>query len=378
MLIFKSGISRKFAVIVTAVFLLLLVFLTGSFHYVMSENSRLIRSILLKNEDSLLLERTGAVLARSTGVKMTGTGDFTRMLKTYAAQDPAILHVLVLGRTGDDDYFRVLEKARLNDSFTVDVEKQSMVTVEGGDNYLRRGAYKSVADPSIYTSSDFAWRNVYHPFRLNRRNLVVGFMVSQDRTVSALREYDESIKRIKRNILIIILAAAVAVFFVMALFIQNYLLLLKKLSGYLNRASRGELELNMSAPEDNELHELADSFNGLMEEMRGLKEREKTLAGQDHLDDVFKTGVSRLKEGLLEDAAALFGALRVLRPESFGSLFNLGVTYAKMRDYDGALKMFQRSLEINPDHEQAREYMEKAIQLKKRYEGQPSEHNQEA
>ncbi len=304
--------------------------------------------------------------------------DFARQLKTNASRDPAILHVLVLGRTGDDDYFRVLEKVALNASFTVNAEEKTTVTVEGGDDYLRKGVYQSVVDPSVYASSAFSWRNVYHPFRLNQRNLVVGFMVSQERTVSALREYNESIRRIKRNILIIIAIAAVAVFFVMALFIQNYSLLLKKLSGYLNRASRGELELNMSAPADDELRELADSFNGLMDEMRGLKEREKTLAAQDPLDDVFKTGVGRLKEGLLEDAAALFGALRVLRPESFGSFFNLGVTFAKMRDYDGALAMFQRALEINPDHELARGYMEKAIQLKKRYEGTSTEHSQEA
>ena len=212
------------------------------------------------------------------------------------------------------------------------------------------------------------------------------------------------------------------------LFIQNYSLFLKSLAGYFGRASRGDLAVNISAPDDDEMQELAASFNGLIEEMRVLKEREKAVseraaeeiisAGKlsderaadkkaaderaaeakvaearaaeekiaagniadekDPVDDMFRMGVQKLKDGNLEDAVHVFRALQLMRPESFGSYFNLGVAYAKMRSYDASLEMFDRALELNPAHELAKGYIDKVKQLKERYDPGPAQHNVQA
>ena len=423
MALFKRGISRKFVFFISSVFLLSILLIAVSFRYVISENAGLVRSLLMSSSEELLLERTGAIMEKMKGAHYRGAADFTAALKRASLAEPSILHVLVFARTADDDYYRVLDKVPLNAAFRVEAEVKSVVSIEGENEYLKRGVYAAAVDPSVYASGAFTWRNVYHPFNLNRRNLVVGFMASAGRTASALADYDRSISGVKRNVIIINVAAALLVLLAVGLFIQNYSLFLKNLAGYFGRASRGDLAVNISAPDDDEMQELAASFNGLIEEMRVLKEREKAVseraaeekisAGKlsderaadkkaaderaaearaaeekiaagniadekDPVDDMFRMGVQKLKDGNLEDAVHVFRALQLMRPESFGSYFNLGVAYAKMRSYDASLEMFDRALELNPAHELAKGYIDKVKQLKERYDPGPAQHNVQA
>jgi len=368
MQIMRPGLSRKFILLVASVFLLLIILMAFSFRYLVTETSDLVRTILMKGGDEVVLERTAMVMERLKAGRFRHTSDFIAELRRAASADGSLLHVLVFARTADDEYYRIIEKIRLNAAFDVDAEVKSVVALERDNEYLKKGVYGPAADPWIHASGTFTWRNVYHPFNLNRRNLVVGFMVSAGRTAAALGEYDESMGRIRRNAVIINAAAALVVLIALALFIQNYRLLLKNLAAHIARASRGDLAVNMSAPEGDELQELASSFNGLVEEMRVMKEREKQYAEKDPLDDMFRAGVAILKEGRLDDAVSVFGALRLLRPESFGSYFNLGVAYAKMRRYDDSLEMFDKALAINPTHELARGYADKVRLMKKRYD----------
>jgi len=300
-----------------------------------------------------------------------------------------------------------------------------VVTLEKENEHLKKGVYAPTVDPSVYESGAFTWRAVYQPFRLKNRNLVVGFFSSAGRTASALTEYDASIRGIKRNVAVINAVAAALVALAVALFIQSYSLFLKNLAGYFGRASRGDLAVNISAPAGDEMQELAASFNGLIEEMRSLKEaaaqppaarpqeavaagrseegpteaaqepavEERTPADQtpgekppaatdadanDPVDDMFKAGVRKLKEGDLDNAIHIFKALQVIRPGSFGSYFNLGVACARLRRYDEALEMFGRALEINPAHDLAKGYVEKVTQLKERYGAGPGQHSGQA
>jgi tetratricopeptide (TPR) repeat protein len=418
MVLLKSGISRKFVFFVLSVFLLSILLIAVSFRYVISENAGLVRSRLMASSEELLLERTGAIMEKVKSANYRTPADFSAALKRAVAAEPSILHILVFARTADDDYYRVLDKVPLNAAFRVEAEVKSVVALEGENEYLKRGVYAAAVDPSVYASGAFTWRNVYHPYSLNRRNLVVAFMASAGRTASALADYDRSISGIKRNVIIINIAAALLVFLAVGLFIQNYSLFLKNLAGYFGRASRGDLAVNISAPDGDEMQELAESFNGLIEEMRVLKERERAVsekaaadkiagdkaveerapeeksreenaAGEetaeetaavekDPVDDMFRMGVQKLKDGNLEDAVHVFRALQMIRPESFGSYFNLGVAYAKMRSYDASLEMFDRALELNPAHELARGYVEKVKQLKERYDPGPGQHNVQA
>ncbi|TAL37083.1 MAG: HAMP domain-containing protein [Spirochaetes bacterium] len=79
----------------------------------------------------------------------------------------------------------------------------------------------------------------------------------------------------------------------------------------------------------------------------------------DPYDEIFKHGVALLKEQRTADAIDIFRALIVMTPSGFGSLFNLGVAYARAREYALSASMFRRSLEVQPDHETARQYLAK-------------------
>ncbi|MBP7585297.1 MAG: tetratricopeptide repeat protein [Spirochaetes bacterium] len=423
--LFGSGMSRRFVIFVSSVFVVSIILVAVAFRYVITENAGLVRAMLLSGSEELLLEKTGAVMDRVRGGRYNHSADLAAALKNAAAGDPALLHILVFSRTSDDDYYRVLEKVPLNAAFRVEAEVKSVVTLERETEHLKKGVYAPTVDPSVYESGAFTWRAVYQPFRLRNRNLVVGFFSSAGRTASALVEYDASIRGIKRNVAVINAAAAALVALAVALFIHSYSLFLKNLAGYFGRASRGDLAVNISAPAGDEMQELAASFNGLIEEMRSLKEaaaqppaarapeesvvdgrsaeespaaaRESIAeespaegtsgeepsaapeaAASDPVDEIFKAGVRKLKEGELDEAIHIFKALQVIRPESFGSYFNLGVACARLRRYDEALAMFGKALEINPAHDLARGYVEKVTQLKERYGAGPGQHSGQA
>jgi len=99
---------------------------------------------------------------------------------------------------------------------------------------------------------------------------------------------------------------------------------------------------------------------------KNFEEKEKILAdleNKDTLGDIFKFGVTLLKENRLDDAAALFTTLTFLKPEGFGSYFNLGVIYARRRDYAKSMDMFERALQANPGNELTKQYIEKIRKL---------------
>ena len=88
-------------------------------------------------------------------------------------------------------------------------------------------------------------------------------------------------------ILTIILIVAVTV--ITVIFIQNYSLLIKNLSVYIDKAAKGDLDININTTDDRELNELANSFNSLIHELKGKSVNEP-------VGDLFKLGVKNLKE----------------------------------------------------------------------------------
>jgi tetratricopeptide (TPR) repeat protein len=105
--------------------------------------------------------------------------------------------------------------------------------------------------------------------------------------------------------------------------------------------------------------------------MKDLKAREKIvqeLETKDTMGDIFKFGVSLLKEHRLDESIALFRTLTILKPEGFGGYFNLGVAYAKKGRYAESIEMFKRALQANPRHELTLQYIEKVKHLQSRHD----------
>ncbi len=367
MYILRKGISRNLFIGISIVFFFLVALMTFSFHYMIGKNSAFLRSLVMRTGEEYALARASMIVERMAISRKDSAESLGAELRRYASADSSVLGVLIFARTADDRYFRVLYRNSLHASFRIDVESGSVVMPEHFNEYLQKGLFAPAVDPIIHTSGAFAWRNVYHPFRMERRNLVICFMVSSLGGLAVLDEYETSIEKLKRVIVIIHSLAAVAVVAFLAFFLHYYRLLLNALAHFMKRASRGDLSVSISAVEGDELEELATSFNNLVEELRVMKEREKSISPRDTLDDVFKAGVEKLKAGMLEDAMHIFSALTILRPESFGSYFNLGVAYAKMRRYTESIEMFDRALAANPHHAIAHSYRQKVHELQLRY-----------
>lgn len=367
MYILRKGISRNLFIGVSGVFFFLVVLMAFSFHYMIVKNSVFLRSLVMRTGEEYALGRASMIVERTQSVRITSVENLGAELRRHASSDNSILGILVFGRTADDNYFRLLYKNSLNTSFPIDVETGSVVTPENSNDYLQKGLFGPAVDPTIHANGAFAWRNVYHPFRMDGRNLVICTMVSSVGGLAVLDEYEASIEKLKRIVIIIHSVAVVAVVAFLLFFLRYYRLLLNALAHFMKRASRGDLSVSISAPSGDELEEIAASFNSLVEELRVMKEREKSVPLRDYLDDVFKVGVEKLKSGMFGEAIHLFSALTILRPESFGSYFNLGIAYAKMRRYTDSIGMFDRALAANPNHEMAQVYRKKVQNLKLRY-----------
>jgi tetratricopeptide (TPR) repeat protein len=139
----------------------------------------------------------------------------------------------------------------------------------------------------------------------------------------------------------------------------------------MRKAAEGEFNVSLKETKDNDLNELALSFNTIVSELKGLKEKEnlvKDIENKDSLNDLFKFGVNMLKENRFDDSINIFKTLTMLKPDGFGSFFNLGVAYAKKKEYNASLAMFGMALESNPDHEHTINYIEKVKRLQTLHE----------
>ena len=142
-------------------------------------------------------------------------------------------------------------------------------------------------------------------------------------------------------------------------------MLITSLSGHMKKAAQGSLDISLNPVEDDDLNELAHSFNSIVSELKELNKKDKIIKQleRDSSGDLFNLGVNLLKEKNYNDAIAIFKALTIIKPNAFGSFFNLGVAYAKKKEYGFSFDMFERALNSNPGHELTLNYIEKVKRL---------------
>jgi len=83
-----------------------------------------------------------------------------------------------------------------------------------------------------------------------------------------------------------------------------------------------------------------------------LTERDKSVS--ERVESLNNLGVEKGKSGDLEGAILLFNKAVELDPDHAESYNNLGYAYYKKGEYDRAEEYFKKTLEIDPDHEKAR------------------------
>ena len=133
----------------------------------------------------------------------------------------------------------------------------------------------------------------------------------------------------------------------------------RKLSGVVQDVSSGGSIVKIDPFADKDIHELALSFNNLMEEIEEKDKQISELASKDSLPEIFKFGVDLIKENRIDEAENVFSTLVLLKPGAFASTFNLGVVLAKKKKYSEALNIFYKAAEINPSHGMTVQYISK-------------------
>jgi len=371
----RTGISRRFILTVSIVFSACVILLSLLFVILLESNARAVRGFLLNGRVHLLTEKFSSVRDTLERKKPATPKHLSRAIVELFGGKNDVLYALVFSATADDNFFRAEEVIGLSGTFPLGLERGTVVREEGYVNYLKKGRLELTVDPRLRLNDGVYWQSVYLPVAVGKRNCVAGFLVSASSLQASLKEYGAHLKKIKYFIVLTSLLLVLVVMAAGVIFLNNFTLLINRLSSSIDRVARGELDVNLNPETDAELSSLALSFNSLVGELKERKEKEKTTAAaetKDPWDDIFKTGVTLLREERLEEAMAVFLTLTLLNPSGFGGFFNLGVACAKSRKFERARGAFARALELNPEHELTGQYLEKAEKLHAKYGKEPS------
>lgn len=411
----RSG-AKKILLFHTLVQGAVVVMLASSFAYITSRDASVIRDIVSRYASSVALEKgSSAVSAARGGGQMTSKELMDRLF-TLCRADQKILSCILFSKTSDENFFKVSARIDLGTTFALpDIGQRVREGTE--ENWLKKGLYTESVDPALYADREktLYWHNAYIPVRCKDGTYIVRVTVSATDAMLALDDYFDRTNLMKKAVLAVSALLLIASIAASALFLRNFTLLIAGLTGYVRKAVGGETSLSLSTEVDEDLSELALSFNTLVGELRDkdrtigeLRDREKSavkaalasndkdvraekdrtvaelqtlleqahaekekiLAEQnrsDELSEMFRRGVEMLKGDRLEEAAAVFTALTILKPDGFGGYFNLGVACAKLGRYDRALDMFDHALAINPNHTHTSLYIEKVRRLRARH-----------
>lgn len=379
----KSGItfSQRFPLAAAVLFGIMLIAMallfyrtTGSVAKHFREKVEERHHRIIREESLLVVERLH--LQKTPPVPALVAASVKQIVKAR----PDFLYLMIFQKSADDNYFYLRKKLPLSENLAITVKEGTILREEKKGRYLKNGLTNAVVDPTLYRRGRFTWQHLYLPYTVKKKTLILQFSLSAATTESAIEEINAIITK-NRNIL----AAASVIIAIMLgilviLFTQNYASLLTNLSTYMKSAAEGNLDLNINQVKDGELDELARSFNTLIEEMRDLRERDRVLTDTENTEEavqgkeeetgieemtdaLFKEGVAWLKEENLERAIACFLFIAEHRVASFGSYFNLGVAYAKQKNYNESLTMFRRAQEVNPHHEMTQKYIARVMEL---------------
>ncbi len=358
-------ISRRFVIVVAAIYSLLIAATAVSVNMSVRRNGDILKKTLDVFTSDTLIARAMTVM---DSVALTGADSpntISSALNDACSEEKGFLHAIVYGKTADEEYFRVLGTVDIGGFSPGGVDRNETVKELKDINYLKEGLFRGVADPLVYSSGGNLWKNVYVPYRNKNRTWVIQFMMTSPAAVQAMEEFNDSTAAVRTVTVAVSAVLVVAVILLTVIFLNNYGLLISSLSRYMREAAGGNLQVSLNPAADAELEQLALSFNSMIEEMKEMKDvNEKTATESIHAGALFKEGVSLLREGRYDDAIALFRTLVMKGHYVFGSTFNLGVAYAKQRRYPLSLEMFSAARELNPEHRLTVQYMEKVERLR--------------
>jgi tetratricopeptide (TPR) repeat protein len=359
----KSLITRRFIIAVSVIYSVLILAASASFHYSMDTSARILSDALFSHDREAITYKIDTLIERLRDKKAKSKEDIQKEIENYNAAMGDILYAIIFSKTEDENYYRIIHLIQLRNDFDLKLPRNGVVKENKKINYLKKGLLNSTMDPDIYSQDNYHWHTIYYPYEMKGKKIVLQFLVSASKTEESVRNFSDSLRRIRLMNIIVTVVLAIAVTMLTIVFAQNYSLLIRNLSRYMKKAANGDHDVSLNPTADGELTQLAQSFNTLMEELKDKTDRHAPVA--DGIDDLFGTGVKALKENRLEEAIAIFKTMTIVKPQGFSSHFNLGVAYAKKRDYGSALAAFEQALQLNPSHDLTKTYIQKVQGLNK-------------
>lgn len=359
----ESRLTRTFVIGIAALYAILIIVFAAAYHLSLKRIDAWIAESLTGTELELQRERVAVTMERLEATKPATTAAMASILKEQLTGGRELAALLIFSRTPDDHYFRLTESIILDMGLTLPLKAGDIVKEEKENNYMRKGLMDLTVEEQPYARDGIAWRNIYAPFRLSpQKTIVLQFLMRTDTGTQALATLRENLAQMRLIMVALPIALIIAVIVITALFLNRLSLLITGLTSFMKKAADGDLAVALPVTDDAHLGELALSFNSLIDE---LKEKTDRLGQEESnlLKDLFTRGVTALKENRLDEAIALFTSLTLVNPGTFGNYFNLGVAYAKKRDFDRSLAMFRKAQEANPSFDVTRQYLEKIEKL---------------
>ena len=349
----RSTVSTRFVITTAVVYSVIIILILLSFLYILNISSGTLKEILLKNNETYILKKTGLIVERLNEKNIRNLKTLSKELKNYCSKDNDFLHVLIFSDTSDENYFKLQKEIQLNKSFKIKVARNKLIQETKDTNFMKTGLTQSVADPVIYSLNDQYYKNVYYPFTV-KSNYIIEFYISSSELITTLDDYSDKINTIKKYSVIVTACAIIVIIITTILFNYSFLVMIKNLSGHLKKVAEGSSNEDIPGIQDDDLNELAESLNGIFSELKSKKD----LTGE-----LFKSGVELLKQEQFADSIAVFKTILIYKPDTFGACFNLGVAYAKIRQYKLSAAMFEKALEANPGHKVTTDYISRVNRI---------------
>jgi HAMP domain-containing protein len=368
----KTGFSKNFILTVSLIYASLIIVTALILNWALKSTVEGASEILLQDNIKSYSRIVSIISDEADGI--TDLTELKKHLSEKSSKIQGVTGINLYQRTDDESYFRVMDIIINNTAYVPEIYPGQSVKPEQGLDIMKESLTRITTDSRVYTDGILRWQYVYAPLNTGKTLILSQWIISVSETEGKISALNRNYRVQKIIIFILSLIISAGVIGATWLFYQNYSYILRGIASHLDRAADGNYNIRISISDDEELNRIAGSFNALVEDIRDRKIRADDIAEtmqeiNSRSDELFRSGVAALKNSRQEDAISAFKAMTILRPESFSSYFNMGVAMAQLKKYDEAVEMFARALEIKPEHEQSRTYMEKIETILKKAAG---------
>lgn len=358
----KTGFSKNFILTVSIIYASLIIVTALILNWALKSTVQGTSEILLE-DNAKSYSRIISMISDETE-NINDTALLKNFLNKRSSQIQGITGINLYHRTDDECFFHVIDIIISNRAYVPEISAGQTVKPEQGLNIMKESLTKITYDTRVYTDGILRWQYIYAPLNIDKKLVLSQWLVSVSETEGKIFALTRNYKAQKIIIFILSLIISAGVIGITWLFYQNYSHILRGIASHLDKAAAGNYNIRIGLSDDEELNKIAASFNALVEDIKDWKIRaddieESMLETNSRCDKLFKQGVASLKNNNPEDAIVSFKTVTLLRPKSYSSFFNMGVALAQLKKYQEAIDMFAMSLEIKPDHEQSKIYINK-------------------